>query len=119
MRGENGETYIPQIETRMVAMRRDLTNGARHMEAAKMRWLYIHAVRRFGLYLLIVANRGAILGGGRGVNPRFSLSGDWTIQGRRTEPTKVMTENMTREKDPMRPTSPSVSVEFSIEACSS
>jgi len=112
-------TYIPHTETRMVAMRRDLTNGARHMAEAKMRWLYIQAVRRSGLYLLIVATNGAILGGGLGVNPRFSLSGDLTTQGRRTEPTKVMTENITREKEPMRPTSPRVSVEFSTEACSS
>lgn len=30
-------TYSPHIETRMVAICRDLTNGARHIAAAKMK----------------------------------------------------------------------------------
>ena len=43
-------TYMPQIETRIVAILRDLTKGASAIEAAKIMWLTIHAVIRSGLY---------------------------------------------------------------------
>ena len=57
----------------------------------------------------MVVTKGAMLGGGRGVKPGFSSSGDLTIHGRRTEPTNVTIENTTRERLPMRPISPRAS----------
>ena len=52
---------------------------------------------------------GAMLGGGRGVKPGFSSSGDFTIHGRRTEPANVTMEKTTKERLPIRPISPKVS----------
>ena len=106
-----GETYIPQTETRMVANRKDLTNGARDIAAAKMRWLIVQAVRRSGLLAFTALMKEASIGGGRGVKPRFSSSGDLTIHGRMMEPANVMMEKMTKESEPIRPMSPRVSVE--------
>ena len=45
-----------------------------------------------------------------------SWSGDWTTKGRRTEPAKVIMENMTSESEPTRPTSPRVSLLAEAEA---
>lgn len=69
-------TYMPQMETRIVAILRDRTKGARAMEAAKIMWLTIHAVIRSGLYSLSNVTMGAIPRGGLGVKARFSDSGD-------------------------------------------
>lgn len=57
----------------MVAVRRDLTNGVSDIAAAKIKWLYIQAVSRSGLYLSMVVAKGARLGGGRGVKLRVEL----------------------------------------------
>ena len=40
---------MPQMETRMVAIWRERTKGARHMLPAKRRWEYCHVVRRSGM----------------------------------------------------------------------
>ncbi len=97
----------------MVAIWRDFTNGVRDIEAAKMRWLYIQAVTRSGLYFAMVVTKGAIPGGGLGVKPLwdllFSYSGDCTTQGRSTEPMSVMIEKTIKASDPTRPTSPRIS----------
>ena len=82
------------------------------MAAANIRWLTSQVERRSGLRLCIVVRKDARIGGGRGVNFRFSSSGDVMTQGRRTEPAKVTMEKMTRDRLPMRPISPSLSVEF-------
>ena len=106
---------IPQMETMMVAICRERTKGARHIAAAKMRWLHCQAVRRSGLYLLRAEIMGVNVGGPRGVKRRRSWSGDWTTKGRMTEPRKVMMEKTTREREPTRPTSPRVSLEAVAE----
>lgn len=93
----------------MVAKRTERTNGASIIAPANIKCENIQAVRRSGLYLFMVVTNGAILGGGRGVKPGFSSSGDLTIHGRRTEPTKVTIEKTTRERLPMRPMSPKAS----------
>lgn len=108
--------YIPQIETRTIAMWRDLTNGARDIAPAKIRWLTIHAVSNSGLYLFRVVTMDAIRGGGRGVKLPRSYSGEWTMNGRTIDPVKWMRENMTKEKEPIRPISPRVSPDFWAEA---
>lgn len=59
-------TYSAQMETRTVAIDRDLTNGARHIEAAKTKRLYIYAVTRYGLSLSRVVT---MVRGGRRVKP--------------------------------------------------
>lgn len=63
---------------------------------------------------------GAMPGGGRGVKPLesrcFSLSGDFTIQGRSTELVNVMIEKTTRDSDPTRPMSPRGSLDFEADA---
>ena len=104
-------TYIPHTETRMVAEWRDRTSGVRSIAQAKIRWLTIHAVSRSGRYLMRTLTRGAMLGGGLGVNPIFSSSGDSTRSGRSTDPAKVRMENTTRLRLPIRPISPRVSVD--------
>lgn len=105
-------TYMPQMATRVVAKRREVTNGARAMEAAKTRCESIQAVARSGFALLRVVTSGAMLGGGRGVKRAFcSSSGDRMSQGRRTEPAKVMMEKAMSERLPTRPMSPSVSLD--------
>ena len=88
------------------------TNGVRHMAPANMRWLSIQAVSRSGLRPLIILINLARLGGGRGVNSRFSFSGELTTHGRRMEPVKVTRENTMRLRLPMRPISPTASVGF-------
>lgn len=112
------ETYIPQMDTRMVAMWRDRTNGASDMAPAKIKWLIIHAVKRSGLYLSKLATIGAMWRGGRGVKFRRRYSGERTKKGRIMEAAKVTMENMTREKEPMRPISPRASSDFFVEAAS-
>ena len=104
---------MPQTDTMIVAMRRDLTKGAKHIAAAKIRWLHCHAVRRSGLWFWNRVTRGPKPGGGRGVNGRLLAedSGASTSQGSVTEAMNVMMENMTRDREPTRPTSPRVSVE--------
>ena len=105
-------TYIPQIATRVVAKRREVTKGARAMELAKTRCESIQAVARSGFMLPRVLTSGAMLAGGRGVKHGFfSSSGDLMTQGRRTEPAKVMMEKAMRERLPTRPMSPSVSLD--------
>lgn len=104
------------MDTRTVAMWRDLTNGVSPIANAKIRWLYIQAVTRSGLYFAMVVTSGAIVGGGRGVNRPLSKSGDFTSQGSVTEAVSVMMEKMTREREPTRPTSPSLSVDSEVEA---
>lgn len=104
------------MDTRTVAIWRDLTNGVSPIANAKIRWLYIQAVTRSGLYFAMVVTNGAIVGGGRGVNRPLSKSGDFTSQGSVTEAVSVMMENMTREREPTRPTSPSLSVDSEVEA---
>lgn len=99
-----------------MAIWRDLTNGVSPIANAKIRWLYIQAVTRSGLYFAMVVTNGAIVGGGRGVNRPPSISGDFTSQGSVTEAISVMMENMTREREPTRPTSPSLSVDSEVEA---
>lgn len=99
-----------------MAICRDLTNGVSPIANAKIRWLYIQAVTRSGLYFAMVVTNGAIVGGGRGVNRPLSKSGDFTSQGSVTEAVSVMMENMTRESEPTRPTSPSLSVDSEVEA---
>jgi len=106
---------MPQTETMMVAMRRERTKGAKHIAPAKMRWLSCQAVRRSGLCLLREVRRGVRVGGPRGVKRRGVGSGDWTMKGRRTEPRKVIMEKTTRQREPMRPTSPRVSLEAEAE----
>jgi len=101
----------------MVAIFNDRTKGAKDMEAAKIKWLVIHAVIRSGLYSLSFLTRGAMLCGGRGVNSLFSLPGDCTTQGSRTDPANVTIENTTRDKEPTRPTSPRASLESSTLTC--
>lgn len=64
----------------------------------------------------MVVTNGAIVGGGRGVNRPLSKSGDFTSQGSVIEAISVMIENMTREREPIRPTSPSLSVDSEVEA---
>ena len=85
------------------------------MAPAKMIWLNCQAVRRSGLRLSSEVTKGAKgprKAGGRGVKGRErEVSGDLTTKGRRMEAMKVMMEKMTSERDPMRPTSPSVSLE--------
>lgn len=117
LNGWFGDTYIPQMETMMVAIFNDRTKGARDMAAAKIKWLVIHAVIKSGLYSLSFLTRGAMLCGGRGVNPLFSWSGDCTTQGSRMEPAKVMIEKTTRDKEPTRPMSPRASLESSTFTC--
>lgn len=102
-------TYIPHNETRIVAKRTERTNGASIIAPANTKCENIQAVRRSGLYLFMVLTKGAILGGGRGVKPGFSSSGDLTIHGKRTEPSKVTIEKTTSERLPMRPMSPKAS----------
>lgn len=63
---------MPHIETMIVAIFNDRTKGARLMAPAKMIWLIIQAVIRSGLYWCRLLTKGAILLGGRGVNPGFS-----------------------------------------------
>ena len=101
----------------MVAIFNDRTKGAKNIAAAKIKWLIIHAVVRSGLYSLSFVTKGAMLRGGRGVNPLFSLSGDCTTQGSRMEPAKVIMENTTSDKDPTRPMSPKASLESSTFMC--
>jgi len=110
-------THIPQMETMMVAIFNDRTKGAKDMEAAKIKWLVIHAVMRSGLYSLSFLTRGAMLCGGRGVNSLFSLPGDCTTQGSRTDPANVTIENTTRDNEPTRPMSPRASLESSTFTC--
>ncbi len=113
MRGAECETYIPQIETNIVANRRDLTNGAKDIDAAKMRCEINQAVARSGLSLLNAFRRGAMLAGGRGVKQGFfSSSGDLTTQGKRTDPANVMIEKAMRARLPTRPMSPRVSLDW-------
>ena len=108
----------------MVAMRRDLTKGARHIAPANIRWLYCQAVRRSGLWdskiLRKGFRKGTRRGGGRGVNGRLraeeSESGDSIIQGRPMEARKVIIEKITREREPTRPTSPRWSAEALVRA---
>lgn len=64
----------------------------------------------------MVVTNGAIVGGGRGVNRPLSKSGDFTSHGSVTEAVSVMMENITRAREPMRPTSPSLSVDSEVEA---
>lgn len=99
-----------------MAIWRDLTNGVSPIANAKMRWLYIQAVTRSGLYFAMVVTNGAIVGGGRGVNRPLSKSGDFTSQGRVTVAMSVIMEKMTREREPTRPTSPSLSADSEVEA---
>lgn len=105
------DTYMPHIETSVVANRSEVTNGARAIEPAKMRWEIIHAVMRSGLYSLIFVTIGAMLGGGRGVKPGFSSSGERTTHGSSTDPAKVMMEKTMRERLPIRPISPRASLD--------
>ena len=105
------------METRTVAIFKDRTKGAKDIAPANIRWLAIQAVNRSGLYSCSVVTKGAILFGGRGVNPRFSLSGDCTTHGRRIEPANVMIEKTTRDKDPTRPISPRASFESATDTC--
>ena len=64
--------------------------------------------------------RDAMAGGGLGVKlrpPDLELSsGDWTTNGRKTDPMNVTIENMRREREPMRPMSPRGSSDSAIEA---
>ena len=56
--------------------------------------------------------KGPRKAGGSGVNGRDrEMSGDLTTKGRRMDAMKVMMEKMTSEREPTRPTSPSVSLE--------
>lgn len=111
--GGCGDTYIPQMETMIEAIFNDRTKGAKDMEAAKIKWLVIHAVIRSGLYSLSFLTRGAMLCGGRGVNSLFSLPGDCTTQGSKMDPANVTIENTTRDNEPTRPMSPRASLESS------
>ena len=88
------------------------------MAPAKIRWLTIHAVNNSGLYLLRTTPMGAMRRGGRGVKFGRSYSGERTMNGRTIELVKVMMENMTREKEPMRPISPRASSDFCVEEVS-
>ena len=85
------------------------------MEPAKMIWLNCQAVTRSGFRLSSEVTKGAKgprKAGGRGVNGRErEVSGDLTRNGRRMDAMKVMIEKMTSEREPTRPTSPSVSLE--------
>ena len=85
------------------------------MAPAKMIWLNCQAVRRSGLRLSSAVTKGARgprKAGGRGVNGRErEWSGDLTMKGSRTDAMKVIMEKMTSEREPTRPTSPSVSLE--------
>ena len=105
------------METMTVAIFKDRTKGAKDIAPANMRWLTIQAVNRSGLYCCRVVTKGAILLGGRGVNPRFSWSGDCTTHGRRIEPANVIIEKTTRDKDPTRPMSPRASFESATDTC--
>ena len=105
---------MPHIETRTVANCNDLTKGARDIAPAKIRWLTSQVVRRSGFILCTAARKEARIGGGRGVKVRFSSSGDVTTHGNSTDPAKVTIEKITREKLPIRPISPSLSVEVLI-----
>ena len=106
---------IPQILTMIVAICRLRTKGAIHMAPAKMIWLNCQAVTRSGFRLSSEVTKGARgprKAGGRGVNGRErEISGDLTRNGRRMDAMKVMIEKMTSEREPTRPTSPSVSLE--------
>ena len=81
------------------------------MDPAKIRCEIIQAVARSGFNLLNAFKIGAMLAGGRGVKHGFSPSGDFTAQGKRTEPANVMMENATSAWLPTRPMSPSVSLD--------
>lgn len=93
----------------MVANRREVTNGAKIMDAAKIKCENVHAVRSVGLYFSSCSTTGARLAGGRGVNSGFSCSGALTIQGRTMDPAKVTMENTIKAMLPTRPTWPRVS----------
>lgn len=99
-----GDTHIPQVATMMVAKRREVTNGASIIDAAKIRCENVHAVRRVGLYFSTCSTTGARLAGGRGVNSGFSRSGGLTTQGKMMDPAKVTSENTIRAMLPTRPT---------------
>ena len=85
------------------------------MAPAKMIWLNCQAVTRSGFRLSSEVTKGAKgprKAGGRGVNGRErEASGDLTRNGRRMDAMKVIIEKMTSEREPTRPTSPSVSLE--------
>lgn len=111
---------MPQMDTSTVAMCSERTKGARNIAPAKTRWLSIQAVSRSGFVLLMRLARGAMAGEERGVKLRCRgfapSSGDRTMKGSRTEPMKVTIENMSKDREPIRPMSPSGSAESAIEA---
>src|SRR5215471_8467384 len=103
---------IPQRATRKVAKGRDLASGAKTIVAANIMCEIIHAICRSGRTKANFLRNRTTPGGGRGANDAFLFSGDRIPNGRTTELTNVIRENITRERLPMRPTSPRVSVDF-------
>jgi hypothetical protein len=88
-----------------VALRRDWTNGARIIEAAKTPCDSIHAVRREGLYFSALLASEEIPTGARTVNAGApSPSGLCTTHGSKTDMMNVTIEKPTSAMDPIRPT---------------
>lgn len=102
---------MPHMDTKKVATATDLANGANIMVAANMKCEISHAVCKSGRAVLIFLSNAARPGGGRGVKPGFRLSGLRIPKGRNTELINVMSEKITSDKLPIRPTSPNVSVD--------
>lgn len=102
-----GVTYTPQTAIMKVTAFKLRTNGANIMELANKQCEIVHAVSSEGLYFSILVKRPAISFGGRGVNAGvLSSAGDWTMNGSRTDMTKVMIEKDMRAMEPTRPTLP-------------
>lgn len=104
----------PQDDIRNVAKRKECANGARIMAALKRQCPHIQAVSRSGLYLLTLVAILAMAAAGRGV--KLASSGDLIRRGRINAPTRVTSENRTKEKLPIRPISPNASFE-ALKSC--
>jgi hypothetical protein len=100
---------MPQKGTRKVAKRNDAAKGANIMAPEYMKCPTNHAVSRSGRYSVIFVTNPTMLLGGLEVNP--SSSGERIKKGRRNAPENVTIENTTSAMLPMRPTSPSASLD--------
>jgi hypothetical protein len=97
-------TYMPQTPMMRVALRRDVTKGARTMEPANTPCETVHAVRREGLNFSMLSANEASLAGGRAVKRGSASSGLLTTKGSKTDMMNVIIEKPIKANEPMRPT---------------
>lgn len=102
---------MPHTAMISVALRREVTKGARIMALANTQCEMMYAVRREGLNFSMPSTKEASFAGGRAVYGGSASSGLLTTKGSSTDMMNVMMENPMSAREPMRPTWPVISSE--------